>query len=55
LQSLAADIVFNKRIDVDALISDRVALRDLAAAVERAIDPTPDTYKILVYPDEGKD
>ncbi len=53
LQSLAADIVFNQRIDVDALISDRVALRDLAAAVERAIDPTPETYKILVYPDNG--
>ncbi len=50
LQTLAADIVFNQRIDVDALISDRLPLQDLAAAVERAVSPTPDTYKILLYP-----
>jgi len=50
LQSLAADIVFNRRIDVEALISDRYSLQDLAVAVERAIAPTPDTYKILIYP-----
>lgn len=50
VQSLAADIVFNRRIDVDALVSDRFPLRDLAAAVERAIAPTPDTLKILIYP-----
>ncbi|MCP2728169.1 zinc-dependent dehydrogenase [Limnofasciculus baicalensis] len=50
LQSLSADIVFNRRIDVDALISDRYPLADLAAAVERAVSPTPDTYKILIYP-----
>jgi len=50
LQSLAADIVFNQRIDIDALISDRYPLQDLAAAVERAIAPTSDTYKILIYP-----
>jgi L-iditol 2-dehydrogenase len=50
LQSLAADIVFNQRIDVDALISDRYPLEKLATAVEQAITPTPDTYKILIYP-----
>lgn len=50
LQALAADIVFNRQIDVDALISDRYPLQDLAAAVERAIAPTPETYKILLYP-----
>ncbi len=50
LQSLAADIVFNRRIDVEALISDRYPLQDLAKAVERAVAPTPDTYKILIYP-----
>lgn len=50
LQSLSADIVFNRRIDVDALISDRYPLKDLAAAVEQAIAPTPNTYKILIYP-----
>jgi L-iditol 2-dehydrogenase len=51
LQSLAADIVFNQRIDVDALISDRYPLQQLAVAVEQAIAPTPNTYKILIYPD----
>jgi L-iditol 2-dehydrogenase len=50
VQALAADIVFNKRIDVDALVSDRLPLKDLSAAVERAIAPTPETLKILLYP-----
>lgn len=50
VQNLAAEIVFNKRIDVDALISDRYALKDLAAAVEQAVAPTPETLKILIYP-----
>jgi L-iditol 2-dehydrogenase len=54
LQSLAVDIVFNRRIDVEALISDRYPLQDLAAAVERAITPSPETYKILIYPEVGK-
>ena len=50
IQSLAADIVFNRRIDVDTLISDRYPLQDLSAAVERASAPSPETYKILIYP-----
>lgn len=50
LQSLAADIVFNRRINVEALISDRYPLQDLAAAVEQALQPTAQTYKILLYP-----
>lgn len=50
VQALAADIVFNRRIDVDALISDRYALKDLSQAVDRAVTPTPETYKILIYP-----
>ncbi len=50
LQNLAADIVFNRRIDVKALISDRYPLQDLSQAVEQAIAPTADTYKILIYP-----
>jgi L-iditol 2-dehydrogenase len=53
LQSLAADIVFNQRIDVDALISDRYPLEKLSQAVNQAIQPTPDTYKILLYPNIG--
>jgi len=51
LQSLAADIVFNQKIDVEALISDRYDLANLAQAVERAIAPKPETYKILIYPE----
>jgi L-iditol 2-dehydrogenase len=51
VQALAAEIVFNKRIDVDALVSDRFPLSHLAAAVERAVKPTPDTFKILIYPE----
>ena len=50
VQSLAAEIVFNRRIDVNALISDRYPLKDLAMAVDRAITPTPETYKILIFP-----
>jgi L-iditol 2-dehydrogenase len=54
LQSLSADIVFNQRIDVDALISDRYPLQKLADAVEIAIAPRSDTYKILLYPHVGE-
>jgi L-iditol 2-dehydrogenase len=50
LQGLSAEIVFNRRIDVRSLISDRFPLQDLAAAVEVAVAPTPETYKILIYP-----
>jgi L-iditol 2-dehydrogenase len=50
VQALSADIVFNHRIDVEALISDRYPLGNLAAAVEQAVAPTPETYKILLYP-----
>ncbi len=50
LQNLAVDIVFNRRINVQALISDHYPLQDLSAAVERAVSPTPETYKILIYP-----
>ncbi|MCU0525986.1 MAG: zinc-dependent dehydrogenase [Elainella sp. Prado103] len=51
LQALSADIVFNQRIDVDALVSDRYSLKDLAAAVDQAVAPTPETFKILIYPE----
>ncbi len=50
LQNLAVDIVFNRRIDVETLISDRYPLQNLSAAVEQAVKPSPDTYKILIYP-----
>jgi len=30
------------------LVSDRFPLSDLAAAVDRAVSPTPETFKILI-------
>lgn len=50
VQSLSADIVFNKRINVDALISDHFSLAELPVAVERAVKPSQETYKILIHP-----
>jgi L-iditol 2-dehydrogenase len=50
VQALAADIVFHRQIDVDALVSDRYPLKDLSEAVDLATQPTPETYKILLYP-----
>jgi L-iditol 2-dehydrogenase len=55
LQSMSTDIVFNRRIDVDALISDRYPLKNLSEAVEKAIAPTAETYKILIYPPNGNE
>jgi L-iditol 2-dehydrogenase len=50
LQALSAQLVFEKKIDVDALISDKYPLSELGAAVEQAVKPTAETYKILLYP-----
>jgi L-iditol 2-dehydrogenase len=50
LQALSAELVFDKKIDVDALISDKYPLSELANAVEQAVKPTAETYKILLYP-----
>lgn len=50
LQMMAADIVFNQRIDIEQFISDRFSLQDLPEAIERAKNPTTDTCKIIIYP-----
>jgi L-iditol 2-dehydrogenase len=50
VQALAASLVFDRKIDVDALISDRYHLKDLDQAVVQATQPTAATYKILLYP-----
>ncbi len=39
-----------KAVGAEAAFDPRYPLADLAAAVERAVAPTPDTYKILIYP-----
>jgi L-iditol 2-dehydrogenase len=50
LQGLSAELVFEHKIDVDALISDRYPLSELSNAVAQAVKPTAETYKILLYP-----
>jgi L-iditol 2-dehydrogenase len=50
LQLMATDLVFNRRINVEQLISDRFDLKDLPKAIELAKNPTPDTCKILICP-----
>jgi L-iditol 2-dehydrogenase len=50
VQALSAQLVFEKRIDVAALISDFYPLSDLSAAVEQAIHPSERTCKILIKP-----
>jgi L-iditol 2-dehydrogenase len=50
LQGLSAELVFEHKIDVDALISDRYPLSELSNAVAQAMKPTAATYKILLYP-----
>jgi L-iditol 2-dehydrogenase len=50
LQGLSAELVFEHKIDVDALISDRYPLSELSQAVAQAVKPTAETYKILLYP-----
>ncbi|MBE9031188.1 alcohol dehydrogenase catalytic domain-containing protein [filamentous cyanobacterium LEGE 11480] len=54
LQDLAAELVFERKIDVDALISDKYPLSELPQAVAQAVQPTAETYKILLYP-QGED
>lgn len=50
VQHLASQLVFERRIDVGALISDAYPLRDLAAAVEQAVRPAEQTCKIVIRP-----
>lgn len=50
VQALSAQLVFERRIDVQALVSDRYGLADLGAAVEEAIRPQERTCKILIQP-----
>ncbi|MDY6937338.1 MAG: alcohol dehydrogenase catalytic domain-containing protein [Cyanobacteriota bacterium] len=51
-QFQAIDILFNQRIDVEQLISDRYPLKDLQIAVDRIDKAIPDTYKVLLYPQD---
>ncbi|MGB3237012.1 MAG: alcohol dehydrogenase catalytic domain-containing protein [Geitlerinemataceae cyanobacterium] len=53
LKSIAADIVFNKRINLEQFISDRFSLKELPEAIDRSHNPTADTCKILILPNKS--
>ncbi|MBI2191391.1 MAG: alcohol dehydrogenase catalytic domain-containing protein [Planctomycetes bacterium] len=53
LQGLSADIVFNRRINVRALLSREFPLARLAEAVDLALHPAKDTLKIVIRPWPG--
>jgi L-iditol 2-dehydrogenase len=50
LQDQAADLIFQKRIDVRTLISHRFALEAIAEAFDYAAHPRAESLKILVTP-----
>lgn len=50
LQQLAADLIFSGRIRTEPLVSHRFPLERLMEAIELAVHPKPDTYKILILP-----
>ena len=49
LQAEAAKAVFSRKLDVRKLITHRFELVKVAAAVEMAASPSPDSLKIVVY------
>jgi L-iditol 2-dehydrogenase len=51
LQKEVARLVFSRRLDVRPLITHRFPLTQTAAAVQLASHPTPDSLKIVVYPE----
>jgi L-iditol 2-dehydrogenase len=50
LQKEVASLVFGRKLDVRALISDRFGLEDGVRAVEKASQPGPDGLKVLILP-----
>jgi L-iditol 2-dehydrogenase len=45
-----ARLVFSRKLDVRRLITHRFPLAEVAAAVELASKPAPDSLKILIHP-----
>jgi L-iditol 2-dehydrogenase len=50
IQNETVDFVFNGEVDLGKLISHRFALKDAVAAVEIAMNPQPDSMKIVLQP-----
>ncbi|MEW6776495.1 MAG: alcohol dehydrogenase catalytic domain-containing protein [Bdellovibrionota bacterium] len=50
LQQLAADLVFSGRVKTEPLVSHRFPLSELSKAIQLAVHPDPETYKILIAP-----
>lgn len=50
VQQLAAELIFSGRVRTEPLISHRMPLEKLGEAIEMAVNPTPETYKILIFP-----
>jgi L-iditol 2-dehydrogenase len=50
IQNETVDFVFNGEVDLGKLISHQFALKDAVAAVELAMNPQPDSMKIVLQP-----
>jgi L-iditol 2-dehydrogenase len=55
LQKQVARLVFSRQLDVRSLITHRFPLHETAAAVELASHPTPESLKVLVSQEKGRD
>jgi len=49
IQNETVDFVFNGEVDLSKLISHRFALKDAVAAIELAMNPQPDSMKIVLH------
>lgn len=50
LQRVSADLVFSGAVPVGELVSDRVTLDDINHGFDLALHPTPESLKIVVWP-----
>jgi L-iditol 2-dehydrogenase len=50
IQNETVDFVFNGEVDLSKLVSHRFALKDAVAAIQLAMNPQPDSMKIVLQP-----
>jgi L-iditol 2-dehydrogenase len=50
IQNETVDFVFNGGVDLSKLVSHRFALKDAVAAIQLAMNPQPDSMKIVLQP-----
>jgi len=48
IQNETVDFVFNGRVDLSKLVSHRFALKDAVGAIQLAMNPQPDSMKIVL-------